>query len=271
MVPPKYTPDSLTTALQRGGVSDLRFACEVAERIVSAVIKHKDEENIGAGFPAFRARKGCIEEEVPEAGRLDFYPYIKSDIAAPPSGNSKIGRFNAPKSSVLYLATKREVALAEVRASYTDICTIGTFTTCRPLRLGTLLRIKKEPLRVLLEDDPSEDDLELWLLARTAEFVSRRVSDDERELHYRACNLIASAFQQNGFDGLAYRTSFWSPGWRDDQQTEDEDHIYSSNLVFFDPKDAKPVRSALYHINWKRPFSEVAGNAIWKAQPSTES
>ena len=266
MIPDTYEPGKLKAAVKRGGRDDLRFACDLADRIVAAVTKAKDEETLEKGFKAFRARNDYVEDCETNLGRVDLYPLGEKEISAPPKDKTSLGRFNPPYLPVLYLSTTREVALAECRALPSDICTVATFQTVRPIRIAKLLQVDNIPFEALLDQNPSEDSLEKWLLAQTANFVSRRVPDHDRDVHYRACNLIASAFKECGFEGLAYRTSFWSQGWRDEKRSADEDRIFASNLVLFDPEAAIPRQSALYRINWKRPFAEHEGGGVWTAK-----
>lgn len=261
MIPDKYNPEKLTQAIQRGGINDLRFACDLADRVVNAAMRVKDEEILSKGFVAFRAR---LDYEVDEENN-QIQPLAKQDLCAPPQKKTPLGRFNAIREPALYLSATREVALAEVRAVSTDICTVATFQTVSPLKIAKLLRHNKEPLGLFLGEPHNNDDLEMWLLARTAAFVSRRVNERESELHYRACNLIGSAFKSHGYDGLAYRTSFWSDGWRDTERASEVDNIFAANIVFFDPKAATPRQSNLFKIDWKRPVAEIAGNSQWNA------
>lgn len=257
---------TMLNALKRGSQGDLRAACDIADRIVEAVDRAGDVEELKQGFHAFRARKDYEEDDTSQPGRIRFYPLSGEDVCAPPKEITQLGRFNAPFHPVLYLSTSREVAIAETRALSTDTCTVAEFKTERPVRIAKLLKKSGFPLGALLSEDRNEEDLDELLLHQTAEFVSRRVSDDEREAHYRTCNLIASAFVDRGFDGLAYRTSFWSEGWREEKRSEEEDSIFASNIVLFDPKHAKPVRSALFRIDWRRPTAQEDGNGYWEAK-----
>lgn len=266
MIPDEYDINKLKLALGRGGRSDLKLACDLVDRIVSAVKHFEDEEQLAEGFPAYRARNDYVEDRDPENGQVYFYPLTELKLGAPPPAKTPLGRFNAPNHPVLYLATTREVALAETRALASDTYTIAQFRTVRPTKIAKLLRHQEEPLAAFLEDNPGEEVFQRWLLARTAAFVSRRVPDHDRDLHYRTCNLIASAFSDSGYDGLAYRTSYWSPGWRDEKGTPEEDLARAANIVLFDPDTAIPKWSALYRINWKRPIAEQDGNSVWSSK-----
>ncbi len=219
------------------------------------------------GFRAFRARRDYVENDTSDTGNIHLYPLTGEDVCAPPADKTFLGRFNAPRHPVLYLSTTREVAIAETRALSTDTCTVASFKTVRELRLAKLLKKGGFPLDWLFGENRSEESLSKLLLYQTAEFVSRRVSDSDRDLHYRACNLVASAFKERGFDGIAYRTSFWSDGWRKEGRSEEEESIFASNIVFFDPLSAIPVDAALYRIDWKRPSAAQDGNGYWKAKP----
>ncbi|WP_353340453.1 RES family NAD+ phosphorylase [Pelagimonas sp. KU-00592-HH] len=262
----EHDPKVILDALSIGGLGDLRRACDFADRIVNIVERAGDEEELKQGFLAYRARKDYIEEEDTQTGRLDHHPLSRDDVCAPPANKTQLGRFNAPRNPVLYLSTTPEVAIAETRALSTDTCTVAKFETLRPLRLAKLLQKGGVPIGFILNDKQTDDDWDKWLLYQTADFVSRRVSDTDRKLHYRACNLIASAFKERGFDGVAYRTSFWSNGWRDLGHSEEEESIFASNIALFDPQSATPIQAGLYRIDWKRPIAEINGNSSWTAR-----
>jgi hypothetical protein len=159
---------------------------------------------------------------------------------------------------VLYLSTTREVALAECKALPTDTCSIAVFRTVNDARIAKFLPEKGIPLGWLNEGTGNKER-EDWLLYEMAQFLSRRVQGADRESHYRACNLVASAFRERGFDGLAYRTSFWSSMWQNEADDYEVEQIKSSNIVLFDPQAAKPESTGLYSINWKRPIAEQTG------------
>jgi hypothetical protein len=252
----KHDPKVILDALLVGGVGDLRRACDFADRIVNIVERVGDEEELKQGFIAFRARKDYVEDEDTQKGRTYHFPLSGDDVCAPPENKTQLGRFNAPRHPVLYLSTSIEVAIAETRALSTDTCTVAKFKTLRPLRLAKLLKKGAVPIGFILKDTQTDEDWDKWLLYQTADFVSRRVSDTDRELHYRTCNLIGSAFKERGFDGVAYRTSFWSDGWREQGRSEEEESIFASNIALFDPPSAQPVQTGLYRINWKRPLAE---------------
>lgn len=255
----KYNPTELIAALQRGGVGDLRTACDFADRIVAAVKKANDIEMLSEGTLTYRARIGYVSDEIlDDSGgcKVNFYPRAKENMGAPPESKKiSLGRFNPPNAPVLYLSTAREVALAEIRALPSDICTVATFQTVKPIKFAKLLQHDKTSIIDIIEHKQSDEILEKWMLSETANFVSRRMPDHERDVHYRACNLIASAFRESGIEGLAYRTSFWSPGWHNTEQSVDENHVLASNIVLFDPDAAAPGLTAMFKINWKRPFA----------------
>jgi len=258
------SPLQLLRALELGTPSDLRFALKFAETIVSATEALGDVETLNEGFRSFRARNDYVEDESDD-GQIDVWPYADEDIAAPPADLTSLGRFNLEKRPALYLATAPEVALAECKALPSDTCTVGQFELSKPCKVAQFLRHGKLPINVFLGEG-KEEDFERWLLADTADFLSRRVSAKNRETHYRACNFIASAFKEHGYDGLVYRTSFWSSAWRTGKNAQEQDQVRSANIVLFDVEAATPTKSWLAEINWKRPIAEQAGKAVWTKQ-----
>lgn len=267
MDPRQHDPRVMLEALERGGQNDLRAACDFADRIANAVDRAGDVEDLEPGFRAFRARNDYKEDDTSDPGKVYFYPLSGDDVCAPPKEKTRLGRFNAPLHPVLYLSTTREVALAESRALSTDTCTVAVFEIQHPIRLAKLLKKGGFPIDAMISENPSEESIDEVLLYQTAEFVSRRVQDHHRDLHYRTCCLIASAFKERDFDGLAYRTSFWSSGWREEERTEAEESVFASNIALFDPQQAKPIGASLFRLNWKRPIAEEDGGGVWSPKP----
>lgn len=262
-----YDPRSIRAALERGGIADLRRACQISERIADAAILLRDCKKLIKGTKLFRARADYSETTGENGNITGHSPLSGDDMGAPPASKVSLGRFNAPQHPVLYLATTPEVALTESRALSDDECSVAEFQLKKDIHVGLLLRHKKWHLSALLDEKPSDEDLQKWLLARTADFVSRRVSDRDRDLHYRACNLISAAFRDKGLHGLIYRTSFWSPGWEEPGQSDLSNGVLSANVVLFSPDDAECIKSVLCRIDWRRPIAQLVGGPVWHTPP----
>lgn len=117
----EHSPRTMLNALIRGSQSDLRDACGFADRIVEAVERAGDVEELKEEFHAFRARNDYEEDDTSQPGHIYFYPLSGEDVCAPPKEITQLGRFNAPFHPVLYLSTSREVAIAETRTLSTDL------------------------------------------------------------------------------------------------------------------------------------------------------
>lgn len=76
MIPDEYNLSNFRDALGRGGVGDLRFACDFADRIVTAVGAADDEETLKKGFKAFRARADYEEDCTSNPGNVYLNPLI---------------------------------------------------------------------------------------------------------------------------------------------------------------------------------------------------
>ena len=254
MIPKEFDSYALRSAVERGGLSDLRFACEFVERVVSIVEMYGDTFIMDAGQDAFRARNGYTEVDDDVLG-TKFVPLEGDAISAPPAETTSLGRFNQSGRPVLYMSTTPEVALAECRTLPSETCTVANFKTKRKCRIAQFLR-HEQFSKGTLAVEKTKRGHELWLLYEMSKFLSRRVEGGERELHYKTCNLVASAFSERNYDGLLYRTSFWSSLWKEENEKELNSNIRSSNIVLFDPLAAYPESSKLYSLNWNRPRAE---------------
>jgi RES domain-containing protein len=113
------------------------------------------------------------------------------------------GRANRKWQPVLYLASSRSTALAEVRAWKGAAVALAEVTTKRPLFLVDLSRAR-------WIGSPFFDELLKWrielagLLRRLAGDMSRPVMPHEEEVLYKPTQLLALLIKSSGYDGFIY-------------------------------------------------------------------
>ena len=251
----------LKDLVRSGGPSELKIAISIAEKIASLVQSYEHFETVSEGRTFFRARNSYDQSESLFGGELNR-PLNGDNMGPPPKEKSGLGRFNSKGTSALYLSSLPEVALAEVRAIQGQKCTVAQFQTLRETRIAKLLAF---PDRNLNSEQGFEESEEERLLIDASVFVSRRILHEDRNDHYRCCNLIGSAIREHGFDGIAYRTSFWSPSWGD----ESAENFQFANIVLFDPKVAQAVKSSIMELEWPRPISKYSNGIDWNPQKTS--
>ena len=156
-----------------------------------------------------------------------YLPFAGNAIGAPPLGLSSFGRLNRHGVSFLYLATKVDTAIAEVRPHPGQYVSIGQFRSNRPIKIADFANINFLPFSA------NEKRLEdLHLIATIDRVLREPVPPDKRHL-YCLPQLLSDVFRQEGFDGIMFNSSV-SDGM---------------NLTIFDPDDFSYVdNDAAVHL-----------------------
>jgi RES domain-containing protein len=174
------------------------------------------------------------------------------DLGAPPPDVTPAGRANQKGQPVLYLASNKATALAEVRPWKGAAVAIAAARIKRPLHLVDLSRAR--PVT-----SPFFQELLKWrvelagLLHRLGQDMSRPVMPHEEDLLYRPTQLLARLIKSSNYDGCIYPSAMGQ----------------GTNIVLFNPDDAEiedvtylRVKRAAY---FSAPFT--AHEAVYDAGP----
>lgn len=163
--------------------------------------------------------------------------FERHELGAPPSGVAKAGRANRHGEPLLYLATNKSTALAEVRAWK------GAAVALVPVRIKRRLLVvdlkKQRPLK-----SPFFVELLSWrldlavLLRRLGEDMSRPVMPCEEDVLYRPTQLLASLIQSSGYDGFIYPSAMGSGSNvalfnEDNVELMDESYLRIKRVAYF--------------------------------------
>jgi RES domain-containing protein len=165
--------------------------------------------------------------------------YEKHELSAPPPQRAKAGRANRKGDPVLYLATNKSTALAEVRAWKGAAVALAPVRIKRNLLLVDLKRPR--PLK-----SPFFVDLLRWrvqlfvLLHRLGEDMSRPVMPHEEKLFYRPTQLLAWLIRSSGYDGFVYPSAMGS----------------GSNIALSNPDDVEIMEVNYVRVKRAAYFSE---------------
>ena len=124
------------------------------------------------------------------------------------------GRLNRARVSILYLASDRETAVAEVRPHPGHIVSTAEFESTRALKIADLTA---KDIRNFLSDTRLE---ELRLIFSFNSLMNLPVTPDRRE-YYLITQILSDCVRQAGFDGVRFQSSL-GPG---------------SNFAFFNATD----------------------------------
>lgn len=116
------------------------------------------------------------------------------------------GRANPKGIPYLYLATKRDTALSEVRPWIGSLITVGQFRIKRRLKLiNCTVGNPQEWLSLESEMSPKQREETVWAQIDRAFASPVTRSDDSAD--YVPTQVLAEFFRANGFDGIGYRSS----------------------------------------------------------------
>lgn len=165
-----------------------------------------------------RLRKRNLEPtEVPYV----YLPFSGKDIGAPPMLHASEGRLNRSRISVLYVASDRETAVAELRPHPGHLISTASFRLRRDIVVANFAEMD---IRKFLNDKRLED---LRTILSVADILNVPVLPEHRFL-YAATQLFADAARAEGYEGLMFSSSVAS----------------GSNLVCFDPNVFAMVASS---------------------------
>lgn len=176
-----------------------------------------------------------------ERGRAERY--AKHELSAPPPDRAKTGRANRKGEPVLYIASSRSTAIAEIRAWKGAVVAFAEIAIKRRLSLidlSTLIQIKSPFFVELLKWK-----LELRaLLRRLGSDLSRPITPyeaGETEVIYRPTQLLALLIRASGYDGFIYPSAM-GPG---------------TNVALFNPDDADVKKVSYTRVKRVAYFAEA--------------
>lgn len=179
---------------------------------------------IPEGFPLWRAQPGHgLEETIYRDGEVAAYETcaLPEDKMKPRPEFAVEGRANPKGTLVLYLATHRNTAMAEVAHWSGPEVSVARFKTRRPLTLINFT-LDKRPTEVYVGCEPAPELRETYVWADINQAFSRPVGRSDSSADYVPTQILAELFKSASVDGLAYQSSLGSCH---------EGH----NVVLFDP------------------------------------
>ncbi|MES0446902.1 MAG: RES family NAD+ phosphorylase [Desulfobacterales bacterium] len=141
------------------------------------------------------------------------------------------GRANPKGIPYLYLATKKDTAMAEVRPWLGSLISVGQFKTTKDMVLiDCSVHYDRNPCYVV---EPGPDEMEQAVWSHIDMSFSKPITEDDKTADYVPTQIIAELFKVNGFDGIMYKSML------------EEGH----NIVLFDVDSAKLVNCNLYKLD----------------------
>ena len=220
-----------------------------------AVLATSGKRTVTVGPKGFlwRAQPGhALEPYYQGEDYIDDMPApLPPDRMVPVRDRATEGRANPKGIPYLYLATKRDTALAEVRPWIGSLITVGQFRIKRRLKLiNCTIGDPKECVLLGSELSPKEREETAW--AQINKAFARPVTPSDDSADYVPTQVLAEFFHANGFDGIGYRSALGS----------------GHNIVLFDIDAVELTTRLLFELHSiKFEFQEAFTPYFMRQQP----
>jgi hypothetical protein len=149
----------------------------------------------------------------------------------PPKGRAKEGRANPKGIPYLYASDTKETAMAEVRPGLSMLISVAQLKTLQDLRIIDFVSENNFTLlEYYLKNDPANIDKYIW--SSIGESFSKPVNPSDDLAEYIPTQIITELFKNDGFDGLAYQSSFGK----------------GQNLLFYDINSVEITDCTLFEV-----------------------
>lgn len=200
------------------------------------------------GNKLWRAQLGHDWDDIPCDGWVDSYrvPHPRERMIPLPDKASD-GRANPKGIACLYMATCKLTAVLEVRPLIGSSVSVAQLEVLKDLRLVNCSTKEAGNLEFLRKDLTLED-MERIVWTDINDAYSRPSQRGDESIDYVPTQIIAETFKMNGFDGIAYKSSYGEIGF---------------NVVLFDITAANIISRQLHDIKDVSVTMSEAGNPIW--------
>lgn len=186
------------------------------------------EASFEKGARLYRARIGVSERLTATSGGFDpsylYVAYTGGAIGSPPVHAASEGRLNRARVSLLYLASNRDTAVAEVRPHPGHLVSTAEFEATRSLKIADLT---SKDIRNFLSDTRL---MELRLIFSFNSLMNLPVTPDQREL-YLITQSLSDCVRDLGFDGVKFKSSLGTGSNYAFFNTTDFTHVPKSESV----------------------------------------
>ena len=165
----------------------------------------------------------------------------------PLPGRATEGRANPKGIPVLYLSTRQETAMSEVRPWVGSLVSCAHFKTTRALQVVDLSVYHEKGFMFYFEEPgASEREEAVWTQIDQA-FSTPATSEDDTA-DYVPTQVIAELFKSEGYDGIAYKSSLGDEGY---------------NVTLFNLDDAQLRTCTLHQVKSTAFTFEEIDNPYW--------
>lgn len=190
------------------------------------------KRELPADFGLWRAQLGHDWQPIYQDGENigDFPVAFSPHRMKPQPGRAKEGRANPKGIPVLYLSNHKKTAMSEVRPWLGSLLSCAHFRTTRPMTLVdfSVNHGRSSPYYFVEPETEKREEI-VWTDIDKA--FSEPTTPEDDSADYVPTQVIAEMFNNEGYDGLAYKSAFGKKGF---------------NIVLFNPDDAELRWCALF-------------------------
>jgi hypothetical protein len=219
------------------------------ERFLTAVvatIKHR-KKILLRGARLCRAQRGYVLKGDEEAG-AEIPDAFMPERMRPLRDKASEGRVNRKDNPCLYLAERKDTAMAEVRPWMGAYITLAVFEVVRDCILVDCSQDKLTTLDLLMrEEPPTNEEREQAVWGDIAKALSTPLTRDDTLDQYWATQCLAERLKVVGYDGLAYQSALGK----------------GRNVALFDLDAAHPINGTLFTTRAVEYKFEQANNTYY--------
>jgi len=234
----KFSSPDAFRDFEHSVLHELRYVRAAAtDNFLATVLATSRTRNIElkAGRSLWRAQlgNGWFAEE--QGGiRIDFRGAHWPERMKPVAEKAADGRVNPRGIICLYLSTRLETAVLEMRPLIGSYVSVAQFQVRKNARLIDCSRDQFDPLARISQKPLTSKAVEKAVWSDVNRAFSKPAARGDDSLDYVPTQILAETFKNNGFDGIAYKSSYGEHGF---------------NVALFDVAGADPINCALYRVD----------------------
>lgn len=213
---------------------------------VVATVKHR-RKILRKGARLWRAQRGYILKREEDVG-TEIPDAFMPQRMRPLRDKAPEGRVNRQDQPCLYLAEKKDTAMAEVRPWIGAYVTLAVFEVVRDCALVDCSEDKLTTLDLLMkEGEPTDEQREQAVWGDIAASLSTPLTRDDTLEEYWTTQCLAERFKAVGYDGIAYKSALGK----------------GRNFALFNLDTAHPINGTLFKTEAVEYKFEQANNTYY--------
>lgn len=228
-----FSPNGFDAFIDRTLNEERHFWSDETNLFLSAMLESSKTRirTVPLGSEYFRARVCNTDGKILSKEEMKPKKNLRSE-----------GRVNPYNINVLYLANRKETAIAETRAANRKPVTVARFTTTRDLKLVDCTKDRPD-FGWWSNHIQCQEDAEGYTWVDIGGAFSKPTEPNNLRDLYIPTQIIADFFKHHGFDGIIYQSQFDARIRKAGKHEE-----ICENVALFNIDDAEPVDAEIWKI-----------------------